>query len=186
MRSAQAVLSTEVPIRRVVRRSNEWTLREHEVVVSHWPDVSTIRRRLPHRTRTAIVGFAGKCNLRKQIHVWTGEQDAKLRRMVRAQMSRKDIARELGLTLMQVANRMGYASIRYDRRAPKPSGHALYDSIARRAFDTNTSLKELDEACRSGAVFQKFGRGRKISIRAIARAVQALGGELCIEWSALE
>jgi len=176
---------TEIPLRRVVRRSNDWTLKEHEVVVTHWPDKEAIAKLLPHRTRNAIVGFAAKCNLRRRIHIWTAAEDTKLKRLVRAQIPRKQIAAELGRTWNQVHNRMQQTRLRYDRRPPKPTGHALYDSIARRAFEVNMSKKELDEACKSGSALQKFARGRKIGMPVIIKAVRELGGRFDIEWEPL-
>lgn len=74
---------------RVVRQKNDWTLKEHEVVVTHWPDLPTIQRILPHRSRGAIQHFAGKCNLRKRQHIWTAAQDKVLKERVRDQVPRR-------------------------------------------------------------------------------------------------
>jgi phosphohistidine phosphatase SixA len=58
----QTVHEQPTPLRRVIRRSTNWTLKEHEVVVSHWPDVDAIAKQLPHRTRRACPssGFLGQ------------------------------------------------------------------------------------------------------------------------------
>ncbi len=58
-----------------------------------------IKKRLPHRSQHAIASFASKCNLRKQIHFWTTTEDALLRKRVRENVPREQIAKELGLTL---------------------------------------------------------------------------------------
>jgi hypothetical protein len=176
---------TEVPLRRVIRRSNEWTLREHEVVISYWPDVRTIRKLLPHRTQMAIKWFAGKCNLRRPQQIWTADEDTKLKRLVRAQAPKKQIAAELGRTLNQISHRMQYTHLRYDRRPPKPRGHALYDSIARRAFDLNMSMRELDECCGSGTAFRRFRPHRPVGVRKFAKAIRELGGRFEIAWDPL-
>lgn len=175
--------ATRVP--RVHRRIADWTLKEHEVVVSHWPDVDEIGRRLPHRTRKAIQAFAGKCNLRKPIHFWTDEQNSLLRRRVREGVPAKEIAREIGLTKLQVTNRMRYIGLTYPRRPPKPCGNEIVDAIKKRAFVLNISMKELDEACRSGGQFQRYAPCRKIHIKHIVKATRVLDGNLTIRWNEL-
>lgn len=106
----------EIPRHRVIRRHSDWTLKEHEVVVSYWPDIAAIQSALPHRSRAAIQNFAGKCNLRRPLHIWTQPEDQLLRRRVRENVPRQAIAKEMRLTLNQVANRMAYTGIRYGRR----------------------------------------------------------------------
>jgi hypothetical protein len=174
--------SGPVRARRIVRRNNEWTLREHEVVVSHWPRVEEISRRLPHRTVTAIRGFAGKCNLRKPMRQWKQTEDSLLRKRVKQGVSRQEIARELGMTLNQVANRMAYANIHYERKPPQRTGNHLRDEIFQRAFDLNLSRKDLDELCCSGNIFSKWSPSQKVHNRHIWRAVNRLGGKLTVEW----
>ncbi len=181
----QQTASEPESARRVVRRVNDWTLKEHEVVVSFWPDLEEIRRRLPHRSEQAIKSFAGKCNLRRHIHVWSEGEDAALRKRVREGISRKQIAREMGMTLNQVANRMAYITLRYESRAPKPSGHRLMDAILQRAFDLNMSRRELDDACGSGGAFSRWSPARQISTKHLVAAVRYMEGTLTAEWSPL-
>lgn len=171
-----------VRVHRVVRRHSDWTLKEHEVVVSHWPDVDKIAKQLPHRTRNAIRSFAGKCNLRKQIHSWTQEEHSLLRRRVREGISQREIAKELGLTKLQVTNRMRYAGLTYGRRPPTPSGNKIMDAIFYRAFELNLSRKDLDALCQSRAAFSRWSPARRIHNRHIWRAVKELGGQLVVEW----
>jgi hypothetical protein len=83
---------------------------------------------------------------------------------------------------MQVENRMRYTGLTYDRRPPKPTGNQLIDAIRKRAFDLNMSMKELDEACRSGHQFEKFAACRRIHIKHIASAAKALDGEITLRW----
>lgn len=181
----QTVEVREHRVSRVFRRSTEWTLREHEVVVPHWPDVDQIARRLPHRSATPIRHFAGRCNLRKPVHFWTPEQTSVLRKRVAEGVPGKLIATELGLKPQQVASRMRHMGLTYPRRAPKPSGNALVDSVRQRAFDLNISMKDLDEACRSGCQFACHRLGRGIHIKHIIKAAKVLDGEICIRWSEL-
>lgn len=90
------------PPRRVRRAMNHWTLREHEMVVTYWPDRATIRGLLPHRSSAAIDNFAGKCNLRKAVHHWTAAEDAALRKALKNNVPRKEIERQLGLTKIRL------------------------------------------------------------------------------------
>lgn len=172
-------------VRRIRKAKNDWTLKEHEVLVTYWPDVSLIRRALPHRSEAAIRNFAGKCNLRKQIHHWTPEQDQLLRKLIKEGVTRKQIGKELGLTFFQVGNRMRYTGLSYGRRPPKPTGHKVMDSIRRRLFDLNMSSAELDEACGTGKAFQKWSPRRCIAMKNLIRAIKELDGELSVEWSSL-
>ena len=64
-------------VHRVVRKQNDWTLKEHEVVVSHWPDVETIQKSLPHRRPPAPTGHR--------------LMDAILHRAFHLNMSRRDL-----------------------------------------------------------------------------------------------
>jgi hypothetical protein len=170
---------------RVVRRHNDWTLKEHEVVVSHWPDIGEIARRLPHRTRGAIQGFGRKCNLGKPVHVWTAAEDAHLRRRIREGVSRQVIANELKMNLNQVANRMAYIKLRCGPKPVKPTGNRLMDAVFARAFELNLKRKDLDEICRSGEVFRRWSPARKIAIRHVITAVRFMEGDLAVEWRPL-
>lgn len=173
-------------VHRVVRRHNDWTLKEHAVLMDHWPDVDKLVKLLPHRSRKAIENFAGKCNLRRKIHFWTAREDRLLRQRVREGVPRKQTASELGLKVDQVANRLQYTGLRYARRPPKRAGHRLIDTIRARAYEMNMTTSELDEACKSGSVFRKWSPARKIHHKHIQRAVQILGGQFDIVWEALD
>jgi hypothetical protein len=167
---------------RVVRRLNDWTLKEHEVLVSHWPDVTTIRKRLPHRTVRAIRGFAGKCNLLTQRHIWTGAEDSKLRKMAAAGSSRAAIAHELGLSVQQVAGRLGHTRTRIARRPPAVSSDPLVNAIRVRAFNMSMSLADLDRSLGDRKIFQQASGRQRVKHVHVRRAVEALGGVLVVQW----
>lgn len=171
--------------RRIVRRHSDWTLKEHEVVVSHWPDIETIKRALPHRTRTAIQNFAGRCNLRRPLHIWTQPEDQLLRRRVRESVPRQAIAKEMGLTLNQIANRMAYTNTRYGIRRPGETGDPLMTAIFKRAFELNMSRHDLDELCGSGGQFKRWSPARRIHRKHLWRAIEELGGRVVAEWEAI-
>ncbi len=177
------VITTPSPDKPIVRRINDWSLREHEVVVSHWPNLLEIRRLLPHRTVNAINSFAGKCNLRKELHVWTTTETALLKRRVREGRTRAEVAAELGMTTLQVQNRCQYLKLSHERRPPKPTGDRLMDAVYQRAFELNMSRRELDEACSSGGQFQRWSPARKIAFKHVLKAVRLMEGQLAVEWS---
>lgn len=173
---------SEGRVHRVVRRHSDWTLKEHEVVISHWPDVQAIRKRLPHRTIRAIHAFAGKCNLTTSRHVWTVAQDAKLRKLASAGCQRKQIAAELGLNLNQVAGRLNYARIFVARKPPAPSDDPLVNAIRQRAFALNMTLSDLDRSLGSQKIFRQAAGKQRVRHVHIERAVKALGGQLTVAW----
>lgn len=171
-----------VRVHRVVRRHSDWTLKEHEVVVSHWPDVEAIRKRLPHRTIRAIRAFAGKCNLTTGRHIWTAAEDTKLRKLAAAGYQRKEIAAELGLSLNQVAGRLSYARISIARKPPALSANPLVNAIRQRAFDLNITLSDLDRSLGNRRIFRQAAGRQSVRHAHIERAVTALGGQLTVEW----
>lgn len=172
----------EIPRHRVIRRHSDWTLKEHEVVVSYWPDIAAIQSALPHRSRAAIQNFAGKCNLRRPLHIWTQPEDQLLRRRVRENVPRQAIAKEMGLTLNQVANRMAYTGIRYGRRPPVATSDPLMTAIFQRAFDLNFSRGDLDEMCKSGSRFRQWSAAKRIPHKHLLRVIEELGGRVVPEW----
>ncbi|MGS1095134.1 hypothetical protein ACVCNR_11185 [Aquamicrobium terrae] len=175
--------NASVRVHRVIRRSNDWTLKEHEVVVSYWPDMGAIAERLPHRSNTAIRAFAGRCNLTSNRHVWTAAQDNKLRKLVAAGFQRKEIAAELGLSIQQIGGRLSYCKIHTARRPPAPSENALVHSIRQRAFELNMSLADLDRSLGTRKIFRQAAGRQRVGHTHIERAVKALGGNLVVEWT---
>lgn len=67
-----------------------------------------------------------------------------------------------------------------------PTGVNLMDSIRLRAFEMNMSMSELDEACRSGHLFQHWSINRRMAMKHILKAIEVLDGEVAVEWSSLE
>ncbi|MGI3128745.1 hypothetical protein [Nitratireductor sp. PBL-C9] len=169
-------------IRSVRRRNSDWTMKEHEVIVSHWPDIETIEKCLPHRSRRAIRAFAGKCNLTTSRHVWTAAEDMKLRKLAAAGESRRAIASEMGMSLNQIAGRMAYAGISLARKPPKPSTNLLVNAVRQRAFELHMTLSDLDRSLGSRKIFQQASGSQRVAHTHIERAVKALGGRLVVEW----
>ncbi|MDX8438375.1 hypothetical protein [Mesorhizobium australafricanum] len=170
---------------RIVRADNTWTFNESELLREHWPDTAKLRKLLPHRTERALQHMAKRCGLipPKEQNIWTGAQDKTLTRMAAAGATREEIATELGLTVIQVANRLNYRGINLTKRPPKSYGDPLVDEIRRRAFDLKMSVTDLDRSLGTRRIFTNAWKGRRIKATHIHRAVKALGGELKIEWA---
>lgn len=177
------------PVRRqlLVRRENCWTFRETEVLRELWPAIAPIRARLPHRTERAIREMATRCGVAapKDQHIWTGADDKKLREMAAAGTSRKEIANKLGLTVMQVQNRLQYRGINISRRPPIPSGDKLADAVRLRAFQMNMTMADLDRSLGNQHIFQQAPSKKRVLTKHIEKAAKALGGKLVIEWQEL-
>lgn len=171
-----------VRLQPVRRRKDDWTLKEHEVVVSHWPDVEAIIKRLPHRSKRAIHAFAGRCNLTLQRHIWTAAEDAKLRKFAAEGRKRKEMAAELGLTITQVAGRLSYARIPLARKPPKPSSNPLVTAIRQRAFECHMTLADLDRSLGDQKIFRQAAGRQCVRHIHIERAIKALGGVLVVKW----
>lgn len=165
------------------RHRDSWTLREHEVLIEHWPDIATIAKILPHRSRASVRRFASKCNLIEQGFVWSEAQTRLLRRRVSENIPARAIAEEMGLRKLQVVNRMRYLGLQFKPRPPRPTGNKLMDAIYTRAFELNMSRREIDEACGSGGQFRRWSSVRRIAFKHLVKAVRVMDGQLTIEWS---
>lgn len=169
---------------RIVRRLDTWTFRESEILRENWPDEEKLSSLLPHRKWSAIRGMAKRCGLipKRVMHVWTAAQNTRLKKLAATGMSRREIAREMGLTFPVVRNRLKGIRLHLARRPPKPSSNPLVCSIRQRAFCLGMTLIDLDRSLGGQEIFQ-HGSGRtRVALVHIDRAVKALGGRLVVEW----
>lgn len=164
----------------------QWSPEERAIITRLWPDKAEIQRALPHRSLQRITETAATCGVRKRIHFWTADQDSRLRRMVNDQVPRRRVAEALGLSLMQVQNRLKYAGISYERRAYRSVLDDLTEAIRRRAEALGLTLVELDRLCKSGKAFQHTSRRRPIGISNALKAIRLLGGRIDVEWQPLD
>lgn len=163
-----------------------WTDAEFDVVRALWPDISAIRSELPHRSALAVTNAAAACRLRKKLHIWTAAEDSKLRKMVRAQTPRREVAAALGLTVSQVQNRLKMTTVSYEKRAYTSVPDELTDAIRKRTFAMRITLVELDGACRSGQSFQHSSGSRPVAMKHAVKAIRILGGRLSVIWEPLQ
>lgn len=172
---------------RIIRRDDSWTYRETEVLRGHWPDMAAMRKLLPHRTKTAIRHMAAKCGAAqpKNQHIWTGAEDKRLKALAAAGASRKEMATALGLSPIQIQNRLRYACIQVAKRPPMSCGDELADAIRQRAFQMNMTMRDLDRSLGNRQIFQHAVGKRRIRADHIDRAVKALGGRMTIVWEDL-
>lgn len=172
---------------RVIRRDDSWTYRETEVLHEHWPDMAALRKLLPHRSERAIRSMAQKCGAAppKEQHIWTGAEDKRLRAFAASGASGKEMAAALGLSRLQIRNRLRYARIRVARRPPMLCGDELVDAIRLRAFQMHMTFRDLDRSLGNNRVFEKSITNKCVHPIHIKKAVKALGGRLTIVWDDL-
>lgn len=120
----------------IVRRDDSWTYIESEVLKEFWPSMEAVRKRLPHRSEIAIRSMAKWCGLipDKIQHIWTAGQDRTLKRMAVNGATRKEMADALGLTILQIANRLNYTRTRIAKRTPILLGEPLVDARQAQGF----------------------------------------------------
>ena len=176
-------IGNDIRRRKTPRRNDSWTFREVEIMREHWPDIEKIQALLKWRTVNAIRDMARRCGLipPKVQHIWTAAQHSTLRRLAGKRTPRKDIAKQLGLTVQQVANRLNYSKIGIGKRPPVSLGEPLVDSVRQRAFQLKISMVDLDRSLGPRKAFQT-SNVKKGTPGILHQAVKALGGRLTIEW----
>lgn len=160
-----------------------WTTKEDDIVRALYPNYKALRRKLRSRSYSAIRYRASVLDVIKRRHVWLGSEVQRLRRLY-PKASREAIMQALpGLRWGQIAGKAGHIRVFRHRQRLCRTGHPIIDLIRDRAFDLNLSMVELDSIARSKTYFQKAGwRTSGVNRKAILRAVEALGGEVSVQW----
>lgn len=84
-----------------------------------------------------------------------------------------------GKTMPQAWARARRSRFRHPRKPPRPTGLPVVDAVRRRAFELNLTMRDLDEITRSGSYFRS---PRTVVWRHVGRAIEALDGELRVDW----
>lgn len=166
--------------------SKLWSADEIACVKLLYPDVAAIRRRLPHRTRVAIMYRASLLKLTRPRRNWTGADLARLRRLYPVASREELRAAFPGRAIKHIQ----CAASRYKcrrRRPHKPCGERLMNEILKRADGLRLSLRDLDEIAGTKSFFKRANWRRppgKMNVNGAAylKAIAALGGRLVIEW----
>lgn len=161
-----------------------WTDQERDVLVKFKGNYHAMRKRLPHRSLTAIYSQCAKMGLRKSIHIWSAADISKLRRLY-ATASVEDICKAFchstWINIQQVARYRGFQ--RRGRQPYKLTGIAGLDAVRQRCYEIGWTMADLDSAARTGTYFKRCGWiGKRVNHRALGRAIEALDGIVQAKW----
>lgn len=160
-----------------------WTRKEDDIVRAFYPDYKALRRKLRRRSYSSIRYRASVLDVIKRRHVWLGSEVQRLRRLY-PKANRNTILEAFpGLRWTQIQGKAGHIRVFRHRERLCRTGHPIIDLIRDRAFDLNISMVDLDSIARSKTYFQKAGwKTSGLNRKAILRAVEALGGEVSVQW----
>ena len=162
-----------------------WTAEEEAILVECNGEYAAIRKRLRHRTKTAIAARCQMLGLRKKVHIWTGAELAKLRRLYRRAPIREieeAFPHSNWVNIRQIAKYHGFVG--QNRKPYKLTGHPALDEVRRKCFAIRWTMTDLDRAAKTGTYFYRAGWiGKKINHRAIGRAIEALDGQIQACWN---
>lgn len=180
-------------MRSILRRRGEtymgnplWTKAEEKLLRDLYGTTSyaNISRILKRRSYYAVRGKAQALGLQKKRHVWTGAEIARLRRLYLHASSWQEIQSGFAWAapedIRKVAARHG---IRRPRHKFKPTGIPVIDQIRERAYELGYTMVDLDKLARTRAYFSSAEwHNSGVRMRAIAKAVAALDGEVAAVW----
>ncbi|MES5101026.1 hypothetical protein ABUK73_22610 [Agrobacterium sp. BA1120] len=162
-----------------------WTDEGDEVLRSNYPDHRKMRVALPHRTKVSVYRRCAKLAMKRERHEWKASELSKLRRLYHHKATRVEIMAEFpDLTWASISTRARYHRISgtYRHKYLK-TGKPVMDAILGRIEEIGWTLRDLDEASKSGRYFRnQCWRRWKPNIKFVQRAVQALDGELKASW----
>jgi hypothetical protein len=161
-----------------------WTDEEDEVLRSSYPDLQKMTVELPHRTKLAVYARCLRLGMKTERREWKASELSKLRRLYHKATHQEIMEEFPGYTWASISARARYHGISRTYRHKYPrTGKPIMDAILGRIEELGWSLRDLDEASKSGRYFrnQKWRRW-KPNIKFIQRAVQAMDGELKASW----
>ncbi len=164
-----------------------WVPNEDQLVRNLYPDYEALRRKLPHRTYPAIRYRAGALGLSKKRHIWTMAELGRLKKKYEAGVPKEAILAEFPhATWDQITGVAGFHGFQRKNQKFKSTGIAIIDAIRDRADKMNLTMVDLDAMARTKRYFQKAGwHGLGSNGKYVARAIEALGGRLLVEWDPL-
>ncbi len=160
-----------------------WTKEEDDIVRTLYPDYKALRRKLRRRTRYALKARAARLGVIRKNHVWQGAEISRVRRLYPRATQEELMAALPNLTMEQIRAKASDIGVRRARRKPAATGYPLIDAIRERAFKLNLSMVDLDAIARTKRFYQSGGwRGGNFNRKFVLRAVEALGGEVSVQW----
>ncbi|MDK1377075.1 MULTISPECIES: hypothetical protein [unclassified Sinorhizobium] len=162
-----------------------WTDEEREIVRRLAPDYDAMVKKLPHRTRIAVVSQAAKMGLRPKIHIWTASEISKLRKMYPTASAEEIVSAFPHSTWVNIQQAARYHGFRRARKPYKRTGIESLDDIREKCFYHRLTMADLDNMCKTKTYFTSMRwKGKKrVNYRAIGRAIEALDGRLSVQWN---
>lgn len=163
-----------------------WSAEEDEVLKALYPDYNRMNERLPHRSREAVKHRVSVLNLTAVVKRWTPAEVATLKK-IWAKASRNELKEAIPRWSLRSIDTKA-TSLKLKLRG-KPAlvltGNTLCDSLRDRCRELGYSMPYLDQIARTGTYFQNREWKGKSGHRSapMVRAVDALGGDLRVEWS---
>lgn len=160
-----------------------WTEDELAVLRALAPDYDLIKLHLKNRSRRAIRHKCAVIGLCRPIHLWTGTEIVKLRRLYPSASKAEIIAAFPFSTWAQIKSAARRYGFRRDRPPFIRSGNLLMDMILDRCEAIGWSYADLDDECGTGQYFQnRCWRKYPVNSRAALKAIAVLGGVVSVKW----
>jgi len=160
-----------------------WT--EDEVAVLHalTPRYDLIEQKLKGRSFEAIRHKCNRLGISKNIHLWTGAEISKLRRLYPSAAKAEIIAAFPCSTWEQIKSAAQRYGFRRDKRSLLRSGNLLMDMILDRCEAIGWSYADLDDECGTGQYFQnRCWKAYPVNSMAALKAISVLGGVISVKW----
>lgn len=161
-----------------------WTAAEDARLIARHPNREALIAALPHRTWHAIRNRARAVCGGTNRKFWTTTEDRTLRRMMKDGASIHELCKAIpGRTKKAICARRFMYGGAPPRRMVSMDGGAL-DAVKARAFARGINMQELDRLSGSGTYFYK-GQSWFV-LKHVAKAAEALGGWIDVEWEPLD
>lgn len=162
-----------------------WTDDEVAVLKAYAPDYDECVRRLPHRTRKAVMCQAHLRGLGARRPDWTMTDIAKLRKLFPMASKSALLAAFPTRTWHGIEQAARTHGAKRDRSPLKITGFPILDQIKARTQEIGWTMKDLDAEARTGNYFDRQSYRRALhqpSPEKLVRAILALGGTIEINW----
>lgn len=160
-----------------------WSESEVQILRAHAPDYNEIMERLPNRSFEAIRHKCNRLGLSRSIHLWTGLEIAKLRRLYPGAAKEVIIAAFPHSTWAQIKSSARRYGFRRDRLLLMDADHPIVDAIIKRCRQIGWSLPDLDAEAGTGSYFRNCNwKKHPPNFNALLKAIHALGGKFAVIW----
>jgi hypothetical protein len=158
-----------------------WSLDELKIIKRLYPDIGGICLALANRTRTAILEQIKKLGVGRRLKRWTPERKRLLRETYLA-LSDKELSDIFGISANAVfRGRQSMGLLRPQKPSSENARVPIVGDIRQEARKRRLPLRPITMAagCHSLTPSANY---RQLAWGAVAKVVDALGGELYVEW----